>query len=517
MFTYKTVETIAVNFDNELRRKVYITPKSYLDSISMYKKHLDKKRLELNETIDRLSNGLKKLSATNIQVAELKTMLTKMEPELKEEKQNASTKAVAIGNESKIAGEKEKLVEEEEKVVGAQAMEIKAVKDEVEKQLDEAKPIMEKAQAALLVLNDDHLFEVKKMNNPNKAVIMTMEAVLIYLRAPKLDWPTARQYMSDKNFKDKLKNYDVDTIPESILKKVRKIIYKKEFVPEEIGQKAKAAECLSRWALALEKYAVIRQKIIPIERQLAEMNEKFSVAQGKLDLKSAELKKVKDYVRQLQNDYDETLNKIDELNENIKLNKLKLERAVKLIDLTKEEGENWTNTVSNLRENMIQLVGDIFLATASISYIGPFTGIYRDKIIKPLEKKLAELKIPFSESYKLRTTLGNPVEIRDWNINGLPSDTVSIDNGIMSVKSDRWPLMIDPQTQANQWIKKSYPEDLKVVKLSETVRYQKIVDSALQLGHIVLIQDVQEEIDPSLDNILQKAIFINNGLPCINF
>lgn len=56
-----------------------------------------------------------------------------------------------------------------------------------------------------------------------------------------------------------------------------------------------------------------------------------------------------------------------------------------------------------------------------------------------------------------------------------------------------------------------------MVKLSETVRYQKIVDSALQLGHIVLIQDVQEEIDPSLDNILQKAIFINNGLPCINF
>ena len=113
MFTHKTVENMAVSFDNELRRKVYITPKSYLDSISMYRKYLEEKRFELNETIDRLSNGLKKLSATNIQVAELKTMLTKMEPELKEEKQNASTKAIAIGNESKIAGEQEKLVEEE--------------------------------------------------------------------------------------------------------------------------------------------------------------------------------------------------------------------------------------------------------------------------------------------------------------------------------------------------------------------------------------------------------------------
>ena len=51
MFTYKTVENIAAEFDQELRRKVYITPKSYLDSISNYKTFLDEKRTELNEKI----------------------------------------------------------------------------------------------------------------------------------------------------------------------------------------------------------------------------------------------------------------------------------------------------------------------------------------------------------------------------------------------------------------------------------------------------------------------------------
>ena len=77
--------------------------------------------------------------------------------------------------------------------------------------------------------------------------------------------------------------------------------------------------------------------------------------------------------------------------------------------------------------------------------------------------------------------------------------------------------MIDPQTQANQWIKKTYKEELKVVKLSQTDTYPKIVDTALRLGQIVLVEDVQEEIDPALDNILQKAIFDNNGLPTIHF
>ena len=36
---------------------------------------------------------------------------------------------------------------------------------------------------------------------------------------------------------------------------------------------------------------------------------------------------------------------------------------------------------------------------------------------------------------------------------GLPADGFSIDNAIIAAKSRRWPLMIDPQGQANKWIK----------------------------------------------------------------
>ena len=38
-------------------------------------------------------------------------------------------------------------------------------------------------------------------------------------------------------------------------------------------------------------------------------------------------------------------------------------------------------------------------------------------------------------------------------MNGLPNDDLSIENGIIIFKSRRWPLMIDPQTQANKFIK----------------------------------------------------------------
>ena len=57
------------------------------------------------------------------------------------------------------------------------------------------------------------------------------------------------------------------------------------------------------------------------------------------------------------------------------------------------------------------------------------------------------------EAFKLGTCLGEPVAIRQWTINKLPNDSFSVDNAIMLSNSNRWPLMIDPQRQANKWIR----------------------------------------------------------------
>lgn len=517
MYTYRSVEKTALKFYDVLRRRVYITPKSYLDSISMYKLCLDQNRHEVNSTIIRLSNGLHKLAATNTQVADLKTMLTKLRPELENQSKMASEKANMVKIEKKKAEEKERIVEKEANEVSVQAADVKSIKDEVELELEIARPAMEEAKAALEVLNDDDLNEVKSFKTPPDAVVMTLQAVLTYFKEPKTDWPAAKKVMGDKNFKEKLKNFEVEKLTNKTLDKVRKIIRRKEFDPDDIINKAKAAACLAKWCIASEKYAVIRQNMKPLEERLEKTTQIYDEANSKLMKKQSELKQAQDQVKQLEEDLKNTLDRIIELNENIKINEEKLERAGKLISLTKEEGENWKETVKQLKEDMVKLIGDTFLGTCSISYIGPFTGVYRDMIVNQWIKKLKENKIPFSENYKLRNILGDAVKIKSWNLSGLPSDSVSIDNGIMCDRSQRWPLLIDPQTQANQWIRKTYGEELKIVKLTDTDTYAKTVDTALRLGQVVLIEDVQEEIDPALDNILQKAIFDNNGLPTIHF
>ena len=44
----------------------------------------------------------------------------------------------------------------------------------------------------------------------------------------------------------------------------------------------------------------------------------------------------------------------------------------------------------------------------------------------------------------------HPADVRDWQIQGLPSDTFSTENGVIVTRGRRWPLMIDPQGQANK-------------------------------------------------------------------
>jgi len=54
----------------------------------------------------------------------------------------------------------------------------------------------------------------------------------------------------------------------------------------------------------------------------------------------------------------------------------RLINAGKLINLLGDEGERWLITVDGLNKEVEKLIGNVFIAAAQISYMGPFTVRY---------------------------------------------------------------------------------------------------------------------------------------------
>ena len=122
-------------------------------------------------------------------------------------------------------------------------------------------------------------------------------------------------------------------------------------------------------------------------------------------------------------------------------------------------------------------------------------------------RQVPQSGIACSFPFSLQETLGNPVQVRQWVINKLPNDGFSIDNAIMMTQSNRWPLMIDPQGQANKWIKNMCKESgIDVIKLSNK-DYLRTLANAIRFGRAVLLENIGEQLDAALEPLLQKQTF----------
>lgn len=75
--------------------------------------------------------------------------------------------------------------------------------------------------------------------------------------------------------------------------------------------------------------------------------------------------------------------------------------------------------------------------------------------------------------------LGEPVTIRSWLLAGLPNDAFSIDNAIIMKAGRRWPLLIDPQGQANKWIKCLEKDNRLQVRMQAKCKQQECIESEM--------------------------------------
>lgn len=245
--------------------------------------------------------------------------------------------------------------------------------------------------------------------------------------------------------------------------------------------------------------------------RLAEATKEMNIMVANLRTKQASLKGIEDKIAELQVTYDKSVAEKKALEHNLALTAARLKRAAKLTTALSSEQEHWRESIEKYEARLENVVGDVFIAAACVTYYGVFTMEFRDSLLSTWSDKCNELGIPVSENVRLFSILGDAFELRQWNSEGLPRDQVSTDNGIIVTRSRRWPLMIDPQEQANRWIRSMEEANgIKVVKASDSSML-RVLESCIRAGCPMLLEDVGESLDPALEPILIRQTFMKGG------
>ena len=129
---------------------------------------------------------------------------------------------------------------------------------------------------ALDSLDKSDISELRVFTTPPELVQTVLEAVCLLLGA-KTDWKSAKNVMGESGFLQKLKDYDKDNIPQSMIKKLQKYVTNEDFVPEKIERVSKACKSMCMWVRAMDVYSRVIREVGPKKKKLANAEAELEV------------------------------------------------------------------------------------------------------------------------------------------------------------------------------------------------------------------------------------------------
>ncbi|KAH0621501.1 hypothetical protein JD844_022871 [Phrynosoma platyrhinos] len=363
------------------------------------------------------------------EVEDLKSKLAIQETELHQ--RNKDTEALI----DKIRQQTEKL-SQEKATADKEEQRVAAIQAEVTKQQQESENDLAKAEPAL---------------NAANAALNTLNRV--------------------DEFLQNLTNFDKEHIPEATVKTVKEdYLSDPEFNPEFVRTKSSAAAGLCAWVINIIKFHEVYCEVDLKRQSLAQANADLIIAAEKLDSIRKKLTELDTNLAAFTTTFERATAEKIHCQEEVNRTNKTIELANRLVKGLESENVRWGQSVAQYHEQEKTLCGDVLLTAAFISYAGPFAKWYRHELVQNLWLpflRSQKVPIPMTEGLDPISMLTDDATIAKWNNEGLPSDTMSVQNATILTNCERWPLLIDPQHQGIKWIKNRYGSNLKVTHLNQ--------------------------------------------------
>ncbi|KAI4888942.1 hypothetical protein NFI96_027441 [Prochilodus magdalenae] len=522
-------------FQQKLRRSNYVTPKNYLDFISTYSNLLEDKDQYILAQCKRLEGGLDKLEEASLQLAELNTKLAEQKVVLAEKSTACESLLEEISTNTAVgqcayllcqqtrsdAEEQEKAsggesyaaeIEEQNKVIAVRRRMLRSslaegpacfgggfasrcrTSGQVRTSLRSGSFAKRPSRYRWCVSASWSCVGYKgDQLEDGKGMIVRANFILRSLSSGNGLGPFIFQPHS---------NSMVSCRPQTacFLKNLNTSF-------EEMQAISKAGSGMLKFVEAVMGYCDVAREIKPKREKVARLERNFFQSKRELELIQSELGAIQKELGALGDKYSAAMGEKQLLQEEAELMERRLIAADKLISGLGSENQRWTEDLEELKKRRVRLLGDCLICAAFLSYEGAFSWDFRNEMVYEVWRKdVLERGIPLSQPFRLESLLTDEVEISRWGSEGLPPDELSVQNGILTTRASRFPMCIDPQQQALNWIKKKEERNNLKISSFNDPDFLKQLEMAIKYGFPFLFQDVDEYIDPVIDNVLEKNV-----------
>ncbi|KAF4132123.1 Dynein heavy chain C-terminal domain [Phytophthora infestans] len=547
---HQAVEKVSDEYFARRRRRVVQTPRSFLSFLSTYKELYAEKLSEVRHQEGAVNLGLQKLGQGARDVEKMKVVLKEEEAKLVVAEAAANKMLETLQVKSLEAKKENDIVQQIREQCLADAAVILAEKEAAEEDLKRAQPFLDEAERAASSIRPNDLNELKKLAKPGDIIKLIFDCVAILQMAPLLkverapvtlgvgkekhtcdfvmdSFQLAKSGMlADTRFLQHIfyfSKHQKDQMNDETLEFMAPYMELSGFSAPVAKNASKAAEGLFCWVKAMSMYHEASKVVKPKLEALRIAEGKFEAAQARLQSSEEKLQKCQNVLTRLQDDFQTQMAEKARVEAFAQATKRKMDQATALIGGLGGEKVRWTEDSNRFVERKQHLVGDCALAAAFLCYCGPFNREYRDLLLR--ERIPAELgaiptpnsvtkpsfTIPLTRGLALEEFLADAGSVSDWKLQGLPSDPLSIQNGMLVARAPRFPLLIDPQGQALSWVLHREAERLPtmgVVSVSSP-KLREILEHCVGEGKALVLDGVDgADPDPLMANVLDKNFIV---------
>lgn len=539
---HSMVTDVCEEYFAKMRRRVFQTPKSYLSFIQNFTALYSTKLEELNQKESRVNLGLQKLIQGAQDVEDMKKVLAAEQVKLEVATKETNTmleslevsSAEAKRESDKVGVIKNKCLED--------ATRIGEEKSTCMADLAKAQPFVDKAETAIRSIKPADIGEVKKFANPADIIKLVFDGILVLFKLPlnpvkpcKLSVAKKEVNFIEPSFKPhgvalmnkadflaqvmEFGSKGKDLINEETIEFLTCYVSLEGFTPEVAKNASKAAEGLCTWVGAMKSYHEASKIVKPKLEALNIAEANLEAANMALEAAEQRLEGCQARLNELQTMFDTQMAEKRRIEDGASALQRKMQMASQLIGGLAGERVRWTEDSNNFSDLKRRLVGDCAVSCAFVCYCGPFNQEFRRYLIE--DKCISDCitrGVPVTRDLDVISFMADIGTIGDWNMQGLPADPLSTQNGILVTRSSRFALMVDPQGQALNWIRNKEANNLPAwgqTTLSDPKLKDKL-EACMSDGLALIITGVEEEIDPLFDPVLEKQLITKGKRKYVN-